>query len=633
MRPIAVRLGLAAASALGIAAWGAAHTRTAGAPIETHANTRPAGTLRNGVLVVNLEVGRGIWRPDADDGPTIEMLAFGEADGPLQIPSPLIRVGEGTTIRAHVRNTLSDSTIVVHGLFTRPGNAGDSVVVPAGETRTVEFLAGEPGTYMYAANLEGNDVGNRSGSDSQLGGALVVDSASATPDDRVFVMGMWNQLPDSAHPDVPPRDIMVINGKSWPHTERFEVPVGDTVTWRWVNPTNSSHPMHLHGFYFELASRGDWLRDTLFAPEDRPRMVTELMLPGNSMTMRWAPTQPGNWVFHCHFAFHVSPLASLTGNLALEAAARGDSSRIPHEHTAEKAMNGLVLGISVPVPDGWSEPAPVTSRRDIRLLIQTAPRRFGDSAGYGFVIPEGADPARDSIEIPGPVLTLERGEPVRITTVNNLAEATGVHWHGIELESYPDGVPGWSGIGPKIMAPIAPGDSFAAEFTPPRAGTFIYHAHANEMTQLALGLYGALIVTEPGRPRDPATDHIVIVGLDGPTFRENAAGIVNGHAEPRPLALAAGRPNRLRLININADQRVLFELMRDDSVSTWRPVAKDGADLPARQATVRRAALLTGPGETADFEVVPQPGERLTLMISGPYAATPWRKPMHLPVR
>ena len=316
-----------------------------------------------------------------------------------------------------------------------------------------------------------------------------------------------------------------------------------------------------------------------------------------------------------------------------EVAARGDSSQIPHEHTAEKAMNGLVLGISVPLPDDWPEAAPVTARRDIRLLIQTAPRRFGDSAGYGFVIPEGDDPPRDSILIPGPVLSLRRGEPVRITTINNLDEPTGVHWHGIELESYPDGVPGWSGIGPKVMAPIAPGDSFAAEFTPPRAGTFIYHAHANEMTQLALGLYGALIVTEPDRPLDPATDHLVIVGLDGPTFREDAAGLVNGQIEPPPLALGAGRPNRLRLININADQRVLFELMRGDSVATWRPVAKDGADLPPRQSAVRRATLLTGPGETADFEIVPRPGERLTLAISGPYATIPWRKSMSLTVR
>ena len=601
--------------------------------IETHANRLAAGTLTDGVLTLDLEVARGVWHPDADDGPAIEILAFREAGGALQIPSPLLRVPEGTIIRVSLRNTLADSTIVVHGLMSRPGNAADSVVVPAGQQRTVEFLAGAPGTYFYAANLLGNDAGDRTGGDSQLGGALVVDSAGAKADGRVFVMGMWSQVPDSLAPDRPFRDIMVVNGKSWPHTERLDMALGDSVTWRWVNPTNSSHPMHLHGFFFDLESRGDWLQDTLFALDARPRMVTELMLPWNTMSMRWAPSQPGNWIFHCHFAFHVSPLASLTGNLALEAAARGDSSGLPHEHTAERAMNGLVMGIRVPVPEGWQAAANPDSARRIRLLLQTAPHRFGDSAGYGFVIPDGAEPPRDSIAIPGPALVLERGKPVSITVVNNLAEPSGVHWHGIELESYPDGVPGWSGILPKVMAPIAPGDSFIAEFTPPRAGTFIYHAHANEMTQLAMGLYGALLVVEPGTRPDPAIDHLVIVGLDGPTFRDSAAGLINGAHQPLPVVLAAGKPNRLRLININADHRVLFELVRDSSVTTWRQLAKDGADLPPVQVVARRATLLTGPGETADFEIVPRAGDQLRLVVSGPYHTVPWTRTVALEVR
>ncbi len=620
-------------SGLLLASCGGLQSRAELPSIEAHDNRAAAGVLANEVLTLDLEVARGMWHPDADDGPAIEMLAFRETGGELQIPSPLIRVPEGTTIRISVRNTLADSTIVAHGLMARPGNAADSLVVPAGERRVVEFTAGTPGTYFYAANLLGNDAGDRTGSDSQLGGALIVDSARAQPDDRVFVLGMWSEVPDSLHPDRPPRDIMVINGKSWPHTERLDVALGDSVTWRWVNPTNSSHPMHLHGFYFELASRGDWLGDTLFAAGARPKMVTELMLPWNTMSMRWAPGRPGNWIFHCHFAFHVSPLASLTGNLALEAAARGDSSGLPHEHTAERAMNGLVMGIRVPVPEGWHAAVKSDSARRIRLLLQTAPRRFGDSAGYGFVIPQGADPPRDSIQIPGPVLVLERGKPVSITVVNNLPEASGVHWHGIELESYPDGVPGWSGIMPRVMAPIAPGDSFVAEFTPPRSGTFIYHAHANEMTQLAMGLYGALLVVEPGTTPDPETDHLVVVGLDGPTFRDSAAGYINGASQPRPLALAAGRANRLRLININADQRVLIELMRDSAATSWKPLAKDGADLPEWQAAPRRATLLTGPGETADFELTPRAGERLNLVVSGPYAPVPWTRTVALEVR
>lgn len=43
---------------------------------------------------------------------------------------------------------------------------------------------------------------------------------------------------------------------------------------------------------------------------------------------------------------------------------------------------------------------------------------------------------------------------------------------------------------------------------------------------------------------------------------------------------------------------------------TWRPVAVDGADLPAIQRNERPAWLLTGPGQTADFEFTPaSPGD------------------------
>jgi manganese oxidase len=95
---------------------------------------------------------------------------------------------------------------------------------------------------------------------------------------------------------------------------------------------------------------------------------------------------------------------------------------------------------------------------------------------------------------------------VRITVVNRLPEPTAVHWHGIELESYYDGVPGFSGLGRRTTPLIAPGDSFEVRFTPPRAGTFIYHTHADEERQQLAGLAGALVVREPGTTPDPARD-------------------------------------------------------------------------------------------------------------------------------
>ncbi|HTE46094.1 MAG TPA: multicopper oxidase domain-containing protein [Gemmatimonadaceae bacterium] len=76
--------------------------------------------------------------------------------------------------------------------------------------------------------------------------------------------------------------------------------------------------------------------------------------------------------------------------------------------------------------------------------------------------------------VPGPVLELTRGERVAINIVNRSHDKAAIHWHGIELESFPDGVPGWSGAGNHVLPMIAPGDSFTVRFTPTRAGTFMY---------------------------------------------------------------------------------------------------------------------------------------------------------------
>ena len=80
--------------------------------------------------------------------------------------------------------------------------------------------------------------------------------------------------------------------------------------------------------------------------------------------------------------------------------------------------------------------------------------------------------------------------PVSITVVNSTPEPTAVHWHGIELESYFDGVAGFSGNASRASPIIAPADSFEARFTPPRAGTFIYHTHIDELRQQPAGMAG-----------------------------------------------------------------------------------------------------------------------------------------------
>lgn len=109
----------------------------------------------------------------------------------------------------------------------------------------------------------------------------------------------------------------------------------------------------------------------------------------------------------------------------------------------------------------------------------------------------GTHPATDvwcyENRVPGPELRVRQGERVRIVVRNNLPEGTTVHWHGIRLPNSMDGVPGLT------QPPIKPGESFTYEFTPPDAGTFWYHPHADSLRQLGRGLTGALIIEEPTR--------------------------------------------------------------------------------------------------------------------------------------
>lgn len=92
--------------------------------------------------------------------------------------------------------------------------------------------------------------------------------------------------------------------------------------------------------------------------------------------------------------------------------------------------------------------------------------------------------------VPGPEIRIRQGVPFRAVVENRLDQDTTVHWHGIRVPNAMDGVPGLT------QPPIRPGDSFTYAFTPPDAGTFWYHPHANSLEQLGRGLAGVLIVEE-----------------------------------------------------------------------------------------------------------------------------------------
>lgn len=176
----------------------------------------------------------------------------------------------------------------------------------------MRFAAGSPGTYLYGINAGtiDNDFHER----EQLSGALVIDSAGARTDDRIFVINIWGETIDS----VMYRNAVAIDGKSWPYTERITATVGDSLRWRVINGSARDHPMHLHGFYFRIDARGTFRRDTIYSPAQRRLAVTESLNPGHTMAIVWAPAREGNWLFHCHIGFHVLPLAKDGADLPLQ---------------------------------------------------------------------------------------------------------------------------------------------------------------------------------------------------------------------------------------------------------------------------------------------------------------------------
>lgn len=89
---------------------------------------------------------------------------------------------------------------------------------------------------------------------------------------------------------------------------------------------------------------------------------------------------------------------------------------------------------------------------------------------------------------PGPTIEAVEGDRVRIFVTNKLPEHTTVHWHGILLPS------GMDGVGGLTQPHIPPGKTFVYEFTLLRSGTHMYHPHADEMTQMAMGMMGMFII-------------------------------------------------------------------------------------------------------------------------------------------
>jgi FtsP/CotA-like multicopper oxidase with cupredoxin domain len=597
---------------LAFLAGGVAHRQPSLPIAAPNDNRTPAGTLQGGVLSIALEATNSIWYPDGDSLPGMPIEVFAEPGKQPTTPGPLLRVPAGTELRVSVRNSLERDTITFYMPLRMTDStmraALDSVILAPREAGEIRVRAVRPGTYSYHANGRHSTLDRVLRMRGFLSGAIVVDSAHhrSRPADRVMVLQTSvDSLTATNVPDTR-REILAINGRSWPHTERLEATVGDTVVWRVINGSPDVHPMHLHGFYFRV-DEFDGPQPLSAAKATGNRMaVTEHMLPFQTMSLTWVPERAGNWLFHCHYQPHAGPHRPL-GPEAVRTAGSGHESHAQHE------MGGLVMGVHVRPRGEQPATAPATTRRQLRLLA-VRDSGFPDSLpSMRFVLEERGQRHSERTGF-SPTVELSRGEPVAITVVNQLGEPLSVHWHGIELESYYDGVAGFAGSAARLAPMIAPADSFEARMTPPRSGTFIYHSHVDEPRHHRAGLAGAIVVRD-GRPVPPANEHLFFIksarGSSGTSPME-----INGQVNPDTVVLRRGQAYRFRFVNLavtspnatvylTARPDSSLENLRDTMLVQWRPIAKDGAVVPQARRTLRPAQQLVSIGETFDFEVQP----------------------------
>jgi FtsP/CotA-like multicopper oxidase with cupredoxin domain len=158
----------------------------------------------------------------------------------------------------------------------------------------------------------------------------------------------------------------------------------------------------------------------------------------------------------------------------------------------------------------------------------------------------------------GPLLEWVEGERVRIYVTNRLDAPTTVHWHGILLPN------GMDGVGGLTQRAIKKGETFKYEFTVRQVGTAMYHSHHDEMTQIAMGMTGPIVI-HPRQPSGPRVDRDFMLllhewRLDVGTRRPNPNEMtdfnlltLNAKAFPgtEPLVVATGQRVRIRIGNLS----------------------------------------------------------------------------------
>jgi manganese oxidase len=240
------------------------------------------------------------------------------------VPGPTIRVTEGDSVEVAVRNDLDEPTSIHwHGLHVPNDQDGVAGVtqdpIAPGATYTYRFVAPHAGTFMYHAH----GPASREQIDAGLYAPLIIEPQGSDPiaadAEYILSIGNWMVGDDMAGMDSMSMEYnyFTINGKSFPATESIDVEQGELVRLRFLNPSQTIHPMHLHGTDMAIFAKDG---ETLTSPQ---RVNTVTVNPGETYDVVFRADNPGTWVLHCHDLHHASNDGAEPGGLIVVVNVRG----------------------------------------------------------------------------------------------------------------------------------------------------------------------------------------------------------------------------------------------------------------------------------------------------------------------
>lgn len=284
--------------------------------------------------------------------------------------------------------------------------------------------------------------------------------------------------------------------------------------------------------------------------------------------------------------------------------AMADSGHV-HHNQGEPATGGRHAQGYMPVhtPNGWTLPHRMADGvKEFHLVAEEIEHEFAPGSrakcwGYN-----GTSP--------GPTLEAVEGDRVRIYVTNRLPEHTSIHWHGLLLPSGMDGVSGLT------QPAIEPGETFVYEFTLQQHGTHMYHPHADEMVQLAMGMMGLFVIhPKDGEPEPIDRDYAILLhnwALHPGTSRPDPAVMVefdlwtmNSKVFPAIDTLVArtGERVRIRLGNLSMWNHPIHL-----HGVQFQVTGSDGGRWP-RQQWRSEVTEIVGVGQMRDIEFIARPGD------------------------